>query len=235
MKRNLSIVLLAAAACLAHAQPVPEPAVPLREVLNLSAAAAVEVQLDSLAITLAATREGADAAQVQTQLKQALDAALGEARRAVRTGQLEVRTGAFSLSPRYSNKGQISGWVGQAELVLEGRDISAIAQLAGRLGTMAVSRVGYALSRETRERVEAESVAQAIAKFRTRALDYAKQFGFTGYTVREVHVGTAEPEPVRPLLRERAMASAMAAEPIPVEAGKTTVSVSVNGSVQMMR
>ena len=119
--------------------------------------------------------------------------------------------------------------------MLEGRDTAAIAQLAARLSTVTVARVGYTLSRETRERVEADAVSQAITRFRARAGDYAKQFGFNGYAVREVNVGTADPVIVQPMLRQRMVASAAADESIPVEAGKATVTVTVNGSVQMTR
>ena len=95
--------------------------------------------------------------------------------------------------------------------------------------------MGYSLARDTRERVEADAVAQAIAKFRARAADYAKQFGYAGYTVREVNVGTSEPPIAPPMPRARMMAAASADESIPVEAGKATVTVQVNGSVQMTR
>jgi len=218
-----------------HAQPAA-PALQPNDTLTLSASAAVEVPFDILSMTLATSREGSDAATVQSQLRQAIDSALSDARKAHRPGQLDVRTGAFSLSPRYGPKSSaISGWVGQAELVLEGRDMSAIAQLAGRLGTLTVARVGYALARETRERVEGDAAAQAIAKFRARAGDYAKQFGYAGYTVREVNVGTSEPPIGLPMPRVRAMAAASADDSIPVEAGKAGVTVQVNGSVQMTR
>lgn len=112
--------------------------------------------------------------------------------------------------------------------------MSAIAQLAVRLGTLTVARVDYTLARDTRERVEAEAAAQAIARFRARAADYAKQFGYAGYTVREVNVGTSEP-PVRPVLSRMRAMGAVAGESIPVEAGKASVTVQVNGSVQMTR
>jgi predicted secreted protein len=207
---------------------------PPQDVLVLSASAAVEVPYDVMAMTLSTTRDGIDSASVQTQLRQAIDAALAEARKAQRPGQLDVRTGAFHLSPRYDNKGKITGWLGQGELVLEGRDLNAIAQLAGRLGTLTVARVGYSLARETRERVEADAVAQAIAKFRARAADYAKQFGFGGFAVREINIGTSEPGAPQPLVRAR-MSANVADESIPIEAGRATVSVSVNGSVQMTR
>jgi predicted secreted protein len=215
---------------------VAQQLAPPQDVLTLAASAAVDVQYDMISMTLTATRDGSDASAVQTQLRQAIDAALTEARRVQRAGQLDVRTGAFNLTPRYGNRGaQITGWVGTGEVVLEGRDIAGIAQVAGRLGTVTVARVGYILSRETRERVEADAVSQAITRFRARAADYAKQFGFNGYTVREVNVGSADPVIVQPMMRQRMAASTAADESIPVEAGKATVTVNVNGSVQMTR
>jgi predicted secreted protein len=218
-----------------QAQPAPPAAMPLNDALTLAASASVEVPYDILSITLATTREGSDASAVQNQLRQTIDAALIEARKVQRPGQLDVRSGAFSLSPRYGPKSpNITGWTGQAELVLEGRDMSAIAQLAGRLSMLTVARVGYSLARETRERAEAEAAAQAIAKFRARAADYAKQFGYAGYSVREVNVGTSEP-PIGPPMPRARMMAAGADESIPVEAGKGTVAVQVNGSVQMTR
>lgn len=233
MRRWLIVISLLLAPHVAACASEP---VPPRDVLTVAAQASMEVPFDMLAVTLQALREGGDAAVVQSQLRQAVDAALAEARRAVRPGQLEVRTGSFNLSPRYSNKGVISGWVGQAELVLEGRDMTAIAQLAGRLGTVTVARVSYSLARETREKVEAEAAAQAIARFRARAGDYARQFGYGGYTVREVSVGTDTPQTPQPMLRARAMAAGAAAdEALPLEAGKATVTATVNGSVTMTR
>jgi predicted secreted protein len=218
-----------------RAQPAT-PAAPPHDALTLAASAAIEVPFDIMTITLSTTREGSEAAAVQGQLRQAIDGALAEARRAQRPGQLEVRTGAFNLSPRYGPKSpNITGWVGQADLVLEGRDMAAIAQLAGRLNALSVARVGYSLARDTRERVEADAAAQAIAKFRERAVDYAKQFGYAGYLVREVNVGASEPPISGPIPRVRAMASASVDESIPVEAGKASVMVRVTGSVQMTR
>ena len=230
--RGLMAVCVAAVSIAAPAQLLPAP----QDVLTLSASSSVEVQYDVIAMTMSATREGSDASVVQSQLRLAVDAALSEARKAQRPGQIDVRTGAFSLTPRYGNRGaQITGWIGTGEVVLEGRDMAAIAQVAARLATMTVARVGYALSRETRERVEADAVSQAIARFRARAGDYAKQFGFNGYTVREVNVGTADPMLVQPMVRQRMVANAASDESIPVEAGKATLNVTVNGSVQMTR
>jgi len=224
------------------AAPGPVQAPPAN-LMSLSASATQEVTMDTLSVTLAVVREGADAAQVQAQLRQALDTALAEARKATKPKALEVQTGAFSLNPRYANANNrgaaptIAGWSGRAELLIEGRDLPAVAQVVGRLNTLTVARVGFALSREARERVEEEVTQQAIARFRARADGYSRQFGFGGYQIREVQVGLQD-APVamaRAPMMMRAAGAPAADEALPVEAGKTTVSVSVNGTVQMGR
>lgn len=233
----LAPALLLAAAVQA-AQPVAVLQSQPQNVVTLSAEASREVPQDLLSITLAVTREGSEAAAVQSQLRQTLDAALTEARKAVRPGLLELRTGAFSLYPRYSPKpaggNAINGWQGRAELVIEGSDTAAISQLAGRLTGMTVARVAFSLSREAREKVEAEVAAAAIGRFKARAESYAQQFGFGSYSLREVAVGGAEAGGLpQPIYRAAAMGARVSDEAQPVEAGKTTVSVSVNGSIQL--
>ncbi len=216
------------------AAPAVAQTAPPQNVASLTASATVEVAKDTLAIAFATSREGNDANAVQAQLKQALEAALAEARKAAKPGQLEVQTGNFSLYPRYSPKGGLNGWQGTAELLVEGRDITGIAQLAGRLPTMTVSRVGFSLSREAREKVEADVTAQAIARFRAKAEFTTKQFGFAGYTIREVSVSTNEPPTgAMPMMRAGAAMAADAA--LPVEAGKAAVTATVGGSVQMSK
>jgi predicted secreted protein len=205
-------------------------------VVSLSSRASLDVPKDVMSVTFNTTRDGPDAATVQAQLKQALDAALAEARKAARPGQVDVQTGNFALAPRYSAKGVPSGWQGSTEMIVEGRDMQAIAQLSGHVSTLTIARVGYDLSRELREQVEGEAAAQAIARYRAKAADYAKQFGYTGYTVREVNVAASEPPIVRPMaMRAAAVAAAAPDEALPVEAGKGTVTVMVSGTVQLTR
>jgi predicted secreted protein len=208
---------------------------PPRERLSLSASASAEVARDVLGITFSTTREGADAAGVQTALKQALDTALAEARKAAKPGQVDVQTGGFSLYPRHDPKtGRISGWQGSAELQVEGRDTAAIAQLAGRIGTLSIARVGYSLSREARDKAEADITAQAIARYRAKASDYAKLFGYGGYLIGEVSVASDETGAPRPMMAMR-MKAEMADAALPTEAGKATVTVNVSGSVQLTK
>ncbi len=225
----LAVPLLAAAQAAAPAG-APAPG----HVLNLSASASIEVVQDWLSVTYATTREGSDAAVVQAQVRQALDAALAEARKLARPGQLEVRTGAFGLSPRYGTRGTITGWQGSAELVVSGRDVQAISQLAARIQTLAIARVGYSLSREAREKVEAELMAEAINRFRAQAEAASRLFGYRGFTVREVSVSNDGGVTSPPLAMRAQVLRAPADEAaLPTEAGRATVSATVAGSVLM--
>ena len=206
----------------------------LRNVAQLAANGSVEVQQDLLSITMSTSAGGADANAVQTQLKQALEAALAIARPAVLAGQLDLRTGNFSLYPRYDKNGKINGWQGSTEMVLEGRDFSRITGTAGKIQSLTMGNVSFALSKEQRAKVEAEAQTLAIERFKAKALEVTKGFGYTGYTLREVSINANDqgfqPRPRMVAMQAKSMESDSA---VPVEAGKTTVMVSVSGSVQM--
>ena len=231
--------LIASSALLACATAVfaqNSAAVPeLRNVVQLSASGMVEVQQDLLVLSLATSKEAVDAATVQAQLKQALDAALAEAKRSAQPGQLDVRTGPFGLYPRYGKDGKINGWQGRAELVLEGRDFARITATAGKVQTMAIQQVAFGLSREARAKVEGEAQTQAIEQFKARAAELAKGFGFANYSLREVAVNSNEsmPGPRPRMMAAEAKLGSYSDSAVPVEAGKAQVIVNVSGTVQM--
>ena len=221
-------LLMGAASLFAQTLPVPA------NVAQLSASGSVEVPQDLLSIAMNTSASGPDANAVQTQLKQALDAALAIARPSVLAGQLDVRTGNFSLYPRYDKNGKLNGWQGTTELVLDGRDFSRITTTAGKIQTLTLSNVSFSLSREQRTKVESEAQAMAIERFKAKAAEVSKGFGFAGYTLREVSIN-ANDQGFQPRQRVMAMQAkaADAESAVPVEAGKSTVMVTVSGSVQL--
>jgi predicted secreted protein len=226
----LYLGFISASALFAQQTPLREP----QNVAQLSANGSVEVQQDLLSISMSTTREAVDASMVQTQLKTALDAALNEAKKATLPGQLDAHTGNFSLYPRYGKDGKINGWQGSTELVLEGKDFARISATAGKIQTLTVANVAFSLSREQRAKAEGSAQGMAIERFKAKAGEIAKGFGFSTYTLRDIAVNAADqgyvPRP-RVMAMEVKMVSADAA--VPVEAGKSTVVVTVNGSVQL--
>lgn len=233
---HLTVAGLAASLLLsatAHAQTPLER----RNVLSLNHAASQEVTQDLLAVTLQAFKDGPSAAEVQTSIKQLIETSLGEARRTAQPGAMDVRTGAFSLNPRYTTQGKVNGWQGQAQLVLEGTDMARIAQAVGRLNDLNVTQVSYGLSRALRDKTETALTTQAIGGFRAKALDMAKAFGFAGFTLVEVSVQSGEPGfegRMAPMMMKSAMAADAAPVALPVEPGKGLVTVTVSGQVVLM-
>jgi predicted secreted protein len=210
------------------------PPLPPANVVQLSASASIEVQQDLLTLNMTTSRDGPDPSAVQSQLKQALETALVEAKKVALAGQMDVRTGNFNLSPRYARDGKMTGWQGTTELVLEGRDFARIGATAGKIQTLTMGGVAFGLSREQRSRVEADAQSQAIDSFKAKAAAITKSFGFTGYTLREVSVIANDQGFVsRPRMMAMEAKASSADAPMPLEAGKSTVMVTVSGSVQL--
>jgi len=225
---------LAIAPAAAQAQSVnphfPQPA----GVLSLSAQASADVPQDVIHITLFYEEQAKDPASLTAALNQRADAALAQAKSAA---GVSARTGTFSVYPTTDRDGKISAWRGRTEVVLESRDFAAASKLAGQLSSlMQVSNVEFSLSPEAQRAAEQKLTTEAIRSFRARADEAAKAFGYNAYSIRDVNVGggrNVQPYPRAMAMAAPAMDSAKMSAPIAVEGGKTTVSVTVNGSVQM--
>jgi predicted secreted protein len=205
-------------------------------VVQIAASGFTEVQQDWLTMRLSTTETGPDALTVQNQLKAALETALRVARAQAQPGLLEVRTGQFSLYPRYNSSGNVNGWQGSTELLLEGRDIARITETAGKISTLTLGGVSFSLSRQAQQQLESEVQTQAIERFKARAAEVTKAFGFAGYTLREVSISSADQGmemPQRPRMMAMEAKAAMSDMAVPVEAGKSMVNVTVSGSIQL--
>jgi predicted secreted protein len=222
---------LALASAAAHAQTVTqaEPA----GVLSLNAQASAEVPQDVVDITLFYEQEASDPSALTSTLNQRADAAL---RQAKGVSGVTARTGSFAISPSTDRDGRISAWRGRTEVVLESHDFAAASKLAGQMASnMQVGNVQFSLSPEAQRAAEQKLTGEAIASFRQQASAGAQAFGYGSYSIREVTVGHngVMPRPVM-MMSARAMSTdSKAAAPLPLEAGTSTVSVNVSGSVQM--
>ncbi len=203
-------------------------------VVSLNSSATVQVPNDWIVVQFSTSKEGTEANAVQAALKDALGTALAQARQVAKPdGHVEVQGGGFSLQPRFNAKGVVNGWTGTTSLVVQGRDMGAIAELAGRVQSMTVGNLDYSVSREAREKVEGEVAAQAIARFRAKAADYAKAFGYGSFVIRDVNVNVDNGQPPPRPYAMKAMAAPRVSDSLPVEAGSGSVTANVNGSVQL--
>ncbi|PFH28478.1 SIMPL domain-containing protein [Burkholderia sp. JKS000303] len=227
-------VALTLASPAAHAQTAnphfPEPA----GVLSLSSQASADVPQDIIHITLFYEQQAKDPGSLTSALNQRADAALAQAKG---VSGVTAHTGAFSVYPSTDRDGKISAWRGRTEVVLESRDFAAASKLAGQLSNqMQVANVEFSLSPEAQRAAEQKLTTEAIKSFRVRADEAAKAFGYSSYSIRDVNVGggrNVQPYPRMMAMAAAPMDSAKMSAPIAVEGGKATVSVTVNGSVQM--
>ena len=237
--RHISLLscafLLSFSGVMAQAQSVKEPqtlqALSSRTI-HLSASASAQVLQDWMVMTLSVQKEGIDPATVQKQIKGTLASALALTQASAQTGSLEVSTGQLSVSPRYGRDGKSNGWVGVAELVLQGRDIDGIAALSGRVQGMTVSQVHWAVSPELKRQTENRIQGEAVAQFQARASALARSFGSTGYDLKEVRV-SAQESAGEPIMRMAAIQMDAAPAPMPVQAGSSRVVMNVSGSIQL--
>ena len=203
-----------------------------REV-TLSASAQKSVAQDWLSMRFAVRKDGSDAPAVQAELKQRLQQALGAVQGMASGEALQVQTGAFHVSPRYSNSGSVRGWQGTAELVLSGRDFGLIGQASAKLRDLVAVSVDFsvssALERKTREALRLE----AIAAFQAQAASVSKAFGYGAYELLEANVGSdVANNPGHPVM----MARALVAEEdvaVPVQAGNDVINVRVSGRIRL--
>ncbi|WP_426394482.1 SIMPL domain-containing protein [Ralstonia sp. R-29] len=204
-------------------------------VLSLDAQAVAEVPTDTVTLTLGAEQEGADPGAISTALSRKADDVISQAKR---TSGVQAETGGFNIYPNTDRNGKISVWRGRAEVRITSKDFAAASKLAGQLANqMQVQNVNFTLSREARTAAEAKLIDQAVSAFRDKALATTKLFGYTSYTIRDVHVseGSNNPGP-RPMMARMAAAPAsFDSAPVPIEGGKAQVTVTVSGAVQMLK
>lgn len=209
-----------------------------RDALTLDATVATEVIPDLAVVTLAAEAQGVDAAPITREVQQIINAALVQAKA---TAGVEARTGAFATSQRWNSKGARDGWTVRAELILKAKDFAVLGALAGKLAqqNLMIVSSGFELSRELREREEQALIERGIAAFRSKAQTASRAFGFGSYALREVNLGSisGDARPIQPKVyaMRAAAAPAAEAEPMPIEGGKVTLTLTVNGTVLMSK
>jgi predicted secreted protein len=201
--------------------------------VRLDASATAEVPNDQMRVQLVVEYNARDAAAlpdlVNADMRWALD--LSKRHPAVR-----AQTGEYSTQPEYTST-RIVGWRALQELVLEGEDFGAVSALVSALQEkLKVRGMQFLPTRATRLKAEADLTRDAIKAFSDRATLISEAMGAKGYEVVDVSVGSA-PEQIMyrraPQMTMSVAGDAAAAPPVAVEGGTATITVNVNGQIQL--
>ena len=237
MSNKLIAVLLAFGLVASSSARSQELGVPMNDVLNLDATVSTEVAPDLAVITLAIVREGVDVAPLTKEVNEALARAFAEARA---MPSVIASNGGYNTFPRYDSRGATSGpgtrtgWQVRAEIVLKSKDFNALGDLVGRLSqTLQIARSGFEISPDLREREGRTLLERGARAFQDKASAAARAFGYSGYSIKQVTIGSAgQSGGLRTMAYE---SRAAVAAPLPVESGQVTLTLSVNGSIQLRK
>lgn len=199
--------------------------------VNFSESARQEVDNDLLVVVVRAHAEGRDASAPADTVNREMDWAVSLVRA---HPDVRTQTLGYSTQPVYE-KGKITGWRVQQSLRLESRDSRLLGDLMGQLqARLQVTSVGYQVSDAARREHVETLTAAALARFQARAAQIAKSLGRSRFRIVQLHVddGRDRPMPVARGLMMEAAADASVA-PARLEGGTQTLSVDVNGEIEL--
>jgi predicted secreted protein len=227
-----SAAALIAAVCLFNAPLRAQDKPAMQNILNLESTVTAPITPDTAVITLFAERSGADASAITQDINAIVADALKEAKANV---GVEAATGNFYTTQQYDNKGVQNGWVVHSELILKSKDFGSLGKLAGGLSKkLKIASNGFEVSRELKQREEDKLLLIGLDAFQAKAKIASKALGFEGFTLREVNLqqaslgGGNNPRPMMMMASVK-----MASADVPMEAGLTTLSLTVRGTVVM--
>ena len=201
---------------------------PLFNRVNLQAQAQMEIPNDEIQIILAVEKEGADAAKLATDINQTMEWALA---RSGKDDSIRVRTLSYNTNPVYDKK-TVIGWRASQQLELKGQAIAKITALSGELQKkLQIKSMRFSPSAETRKKYEDELIITAVRDFKQRVELLKSEMEASNVRIIHLNINTGGGVP-GPVYHE-ARAMSLQADMAPaVEAGTSTLTVTVNGSVQ---
>lgn len=232
--RLLLRVSLGALLALAFAGPArAHDAEPVRNQVSFQVERTREVANDWVTASIGLTEEDSDAARLADRVNRAMKAALDRARMAE---GVKVRSGGYQTYPVHDD-GKIVRWRASQDLLLESADVDALSALLGELqGQLQLRGVHFSVSPEKRREVEASLVAEALGAFQQRAKQVQGELGARDYALVSVHIQTqGEGHPPMPMQVRAQSMSEMAPAPPAFEGGESTISVHVNGTIELER
>ena len=202
---------------------------PVYDHVDLMASASTDVENDLLIAVVFAEVEDNDQADAADAVNRSIAWAVDRVRE---VDDVEFQTTNYNTRPVYANGRRIVGWVARQGLRLESQNAAALSELLGELQQrVAIQSINYGLSEAARDEAEDELIAAALAQFNRRASLIAGELGRDGFRIVRINVGTAGGfRPQEAMMRTMAVADVAAPA---IEAGTQTMSVTVNGTVEL--
>jgi len=204
---------------------------PLRyNLVRLQAQQSEPVSNDTMHVTLTASGERRDPAELASQVNADMAWALDLAKR---HADVKVSTGNYrTWQVRQDNK--MKGWQARQDLVLESRDTRTLSQLTGLLQEkLQVDSMHFSVSAETRTAVENRLIELALQAFRERAGIIGNKLQASGYRIVDLDIGTFAQQPPVVYRARGAVAAVQSDMPVATEGGESDIQVTVSGTIEL--
>lgn len=146
--------------------------------------------------------------------------------------ELEVATRGYQSSPIY-DKRIIVAWRATQELQLTSQSMTRLTELAGKLQErLQIRQMLFRLTKKTQDQYQDELIEEALTAFKRRAEIVGRQMENRDYRIVELHVNSGGGQPPVMFAERAAMKAADVDFTPSVEAGTSTVIVTVSGSIQ---
>ena len=203
------------------------------DMIQLNASSEIEVVNDLMLVNLTAQDTGADAAELSNKINATMGWALAKLKQ---YPAIDTRTRDYQTYPQYERNGtKIKGWVASQSIELKSDNFEqagkAIQVLQERMQVQGMQLVAKP---ETRKRTEDQLINSALNAFKARALLVQTNMGAPGYRVVNLAIHTQGGRSFHRVAEQRGGISSMSDTSAPaIEAGTSTVSVLVDGRIQL--
>ena len=225
MKSILGIVLLlSSTTALAHESE------PTYDRISLSSSAQAEVSNDTIVANLYAEEEGSRPEQLANIVNRKIRSAVDSLKQ---HDDIKVQTDSYTTSPIYS-KNKIRSWRVRQSLRIESQNMAKVSEMLGQLQqTLALQGMHFAVSPQLREKTEDALITEALSAFDRRAVLVTENLKRRGYRIVNVNISTSDGFRNHRSFARVAMMEADAMAAPAVEAGESTMKVTVNGSIEL--
>ncbi len=202
-------------------------------VIGLSAKAEREVPNDLMRVQLMVEHQANKAKDVSQKVNADMSWALAQLKS---QKGVKYETQQYSTYPVYE-KTKIKAWRASQQLVVESEDFEKLSNLILDLqAKLQVKNMSFEPTKKTRKKVEDELVSEALDAYKSRAALVRKNMQAGAYKIVNMQVNTQGSYSPRYRSQPRMKLMSMESKSAPaVEGGSSTLSVNVNGQIQLQQ
>lgn len=198
--------------------------------IELSAEAAGTAANEMASVTVWAEAAGNTLEEISAQVKRRISDALEICKT---HPDIRVKHGGTHSYPVYAQGNRIESWRMRSQLILQTKNIAALAELLGKLdASLGISSLNLQPLPETLEKAENEAIIAAMRAFRARAEIVARSFG-RPYHIKHMAIGSTGKQggsSLRPAARNL---SSRESNPFPLETGETDFQIRISGQIEL--